>query len=168
MSATYTPIASITLGANTASVTFNSIPTTYTDLVLVVNAGDTPTATLMRAQFNNDTANNYSETKLVGNGTSATSSRITTNSELNVGETAYMSTTNTGNAVYTLHFMNYANTTTNKTILYRASNANFGTELCVGLYRSTSAITSIKLFPPGNSFLTNSTFNLYGILGANA
>jgi hypothetical protein len=166
MALTYEPISTQVLGSTAGTVTLTSIPQTYTDLILVVNAGDTPTATVMRAQFNNDTANNYSETKLRGDGTTLSSTRISTNSELNVGETAYMNTTNSGNAVYILHFMNYSNTTTNKVILYRASNASFGTEVCVGLYRSTSAITSIKLFPPGNSFTIGSTFTLYGIKAA--
>jgi hypothetical protein len=166
MALTYEPITTQVLGSTAGTVTLTSIPQTYTDLILVVNAGDTPTATVMRAQFNNDTANNYSETKLKGNGSTVSSSRITTNSELNVGETAYMSTASSSNALYTLHFMNYSNTTTQKTVFYRAGNPNFGDELCVGLYRSTAAITSIKLFPPGNSFTSGSTFTLYGIKAA--
>jgi hypothetical protein len=41
MAATYTPIASITLGATATSVTFSSIPSTYTDLILVMNGSST-------------------------------------------------------------------------------------------------------------------------------
>jgi len=47
---TYTPIASVTLSSAQASVTFSSIPQTYTDLVLVVN-GSTATSMVKYASW---------------------------------------------------------------------------------------------------------------------
>ena len=61
MAATYTPIASITLGAATSSVTFSSIPQTYTDLIVIFN-GRTDGDENTNLQFNSDTTNNYSVT----------------------------------------------------------------------------------------------------------
>ena len=58
------------------------------------------------------------------------------------------------------HFMNYSNTTTYKTLLTRANNANNGVNAEVNLWRSTAAITSISI----NSLKAGTTFNLYGIL----
>jgi hemolysin activation/secretion protein len=65
--------------------------------------------------------------------------------------------------------MNYSNTTTNKTFLMRTNTANANTSLSASLWRSTAAITSISLGVEfTQNFVVGSTFNLYGILGANA
>jgi hypothetical protein len=61
---------------------------------------------------------------------------------------------------------NYSNTTTFKTFLSRTNVASDRVEALVGLWRSTSAITSITLYCGSNSFVTGSTFTLYGILKA--
>jgi hypothetical protein len=163
MAATYTPIASITLGANASSVTFNSIPQTYTDLVLVFG-GITTSATTQNiwCTYNSDSSSLYSWTRMVGDGSSASSARAT-------GQT-YQIITDTGltqmNSI--THFMNYSNTTTNKTAISRSNSSGFRTSLYVDLYRSTNAISSITLTMSSDNFASGSTFNLYGILGANA
>ena len=64
--------------------------------------------------------------------------------------------------------MNYANTTTNKTTLQRGISVSESTELDVSLWRNTAAITTIDISANGGNLLLGSTFNLYGILGANA
>ena len=74
--ATYTPIATTTLGSATGAVTFSSIPSIYTDIVLVCN--DIRNGAAVTAiQLNGDTGTNYSQTLVAGNGTSAVSSRNT-------------------------------------------------------------------------------------------
>jgi hypothetical protein len=167
MATTYTPIASITLGSDASTVTFSSIPQTYTDLVVVCNVSGSR-ATFggdFLTRFNGDTGTNYSITLLRGNGSAASSTRQPNDSAINYG---YISPTgNFGPAV--INIMNYANTTTNKTSIARTNDAGQGTALCVGLWRNTAAITSI-LFFPGDAYVwkSGSTFNLYGILGANA
>jgi hypothetical protein len=69
-------------------------------------------------------------------------------------------------SVFTVHFMNYSNTTTNKTVLGRSSAASGFVEAAVGLWRNTSAITSITATTGGQSYQTGSTFTLYGIKAA--
>jgi hypothetical protein len=162
MAATYTPIASITLGADAASVTFSSIPQTYTDLVLIMN-GYTA-SDYVYYQLNGDTAANYSRTHLFGNGSTATSNRLT-------GQGALFSAigviASPGQGIS--HIMNYANTTTNKTVLNRGNYASGYVGMQVGLWRSTAAITSIQIFEGGSgNLVAGTTFDLYGILGANA
>ena len=170
MAATYTPIASATLSATTASITFSNIPQTYTDLVLVVFAKSTGTYANFFYRVNSDSGSNYSQTRLSGNGTTASSARITNNTYFNPCGVSGIS--DTGFSLYTTHFMNYSNTTTNKTFLHRTSiqngNAGDGVELMTGLWRNTAAINTIFIDPDGGDFASGTTANLYGILGANA
>jgi hypothetical protein len=160
MAATYTPIASITLGAAAPAVTFSSIPQTYTDLVLVVS-GTTTIDGNVKIIFNSDSSSIYSSTILLGDGSTAASSRIASNTTLFLGGISTVQGTNI------IQIFNYANTTTFKSVIARANSDTF-VQMRVGLSRSTTAVTSITLTTDGTNFLTNTTFNLYGILGANA
>jgi hypothetical protein len=162
LAATYTPIASITLGAAVAEVTFTSIPSIYTDLVLVAFTNQT-SSIASYIQFNGDTATNYSNTNLTGDGTSATSNRVTS-SALGVA----FATTSANDQISILNIMNYSNTTTNKTFLLRRNDAAAQISLVAGLWRSTAAISSMRLYSNGSTFTSNSTFNLYGIQAGNA
>jgi hypothetical protein len=164
MAATYTPIASITLGANASSVTFSSIPQTYTDLVMVINGTASAGINTQTQVGNNsvDTGSNYSETNINGNGSAAGSSRDTSLT-FSILFNSY-----TGQGSHILHFMNYANTTTYKTMLSRSDTASDLTSLWVSLWRSTAAINIIKIGAGAQTFSSGMTFNLYGILGANA
>jgi hypothetical protein len=163
MTVTYEAIESTTLGSAQASVTIGSggtIPQTYTDLVLVYNGTVTSSGMDVRFRFNGDTGNNYSYTSLVGNGSTATSSRLANNNFI----PAYIAVgTSTQPATITLNVLNYSNTTTNKTGLVRAADAPSETVAVVGLWRNTGAITSITMFPSANNFASGSTFSLYGI-----
>ena len=157
---TYTPIATQTLGSATSTVTFSSIPSTYTDLILVFN-GSANTYVNTYVNINGNTSSLYSSTRLYGNGSTATSARYSS------GTFAYVGDVHTTQSNATLHFMSYANTNTNKTFLSRDNAANGGVGAWVGLYRSTSAISSI-LFgaTSGATFNIGSTFTLYGITAA--
>ena len=158
---TYEAIATQTLGSAAASVTFSSIPSTYTDLVLVVT-GTVATADNIGLQFNGDTGNNYSFTYLIGTGSSAISGRTSnTNQVLTVG----FGTTTIANAIF--HISNYSNSTTNKTVINRGNRSDDGVSAWVGLWRNTAAITSIVVKTGSNYNLqTGSTFSLYGIQSA--
>jgi hypothetical protein len=74
---TYVPIATQTLGSATASVTFSSIPATYTDLVLIVAAQNVTASGVnnMALVLNSDGGTNYSMTRLSGNGSTVSSDR---------------------------------------------------------------------------------------------
>jgi hypothetical protein len=162
---TYTPIATTTLGSNTASYTFSSIPGTYTDLVLVINSGQASGGQSIYAQFNGDTGNNYSETAMWGDGSSVATSRISNGSAIRfVGRGVGGSASLIDNSITSI--MNYANTNTFKTVSNR-SNANAGVGASLGLWRSTAAITSIVLTgESGVNILSGSTLTLYGITAA--
>ncbi len=158
---TYTQIASTTLGSAAASVTFSSIAATYTDLVLVFNGTNSINGSL-RFQLNGDTATNYSQTFVYGDGTSAVSGKNTSQTSGLTG-----SITAGTNATHIISFQNYSNTTTNKTILARANDTQSIVIATVNLWRSTAAINSIVVqLTGGGNFTAGSTFNLYGITAA--
>ena len=160
---TYTPIATTTLGSAASSYTFSSIPSTYTDLVVMIQSIDSNNAT-PQMQFNNDTATNYSNTSLYGNGTSAASGRNSNTTSIYLDDQLTASTTNP--SIIIINVQNYANTTTYKTAILR-DNRNGGIMANVGLWRSTSAINRIDFTRGGGgTFNTGSTFTLYGIAAA--
>jgi len=162
---TYESIATTTLGSATASVTFSSIPSTYTDLVLVTSINEPTTGTVLIQVGNGsvDTGANYSRTYLYGESSTAASGRSSNISALY----GIASTAASTFAAGIIQFMNYSNTTTNKTILLKSNNASAVVVATVGLWRSTSAINTIKVFADGaNTFSSGSTFSLYGIKAA--
>jgi len=158
---TYTPIATTTLNGAATSYTFSSIPSGYTDLVLVANIAETPTTGSFVFRVNGDSGTNYSTTYLDGNGSTATSGRYSTQSS------AYFTYEGigTGWGTYIINFNNYSNTSTYKTVIARASNAGNSAEATVSLWRSTAAINSITVYA-GQYFASGSTFTLYGIAAA--
>ena len=171
MAATYEPIATTTLGSAAASYTFSSISGSYTDLVLVIQTRTSysvDNGPRIQLQFNGDTASNYSATRVFGTGASASSNRDTSNTNMTFGYIAssFSSNTNPGNHI--VNIKNYSNTTTYKTVLARWNAIANGSPVgaAVGLWRSTSAITSILLKPEAGNFVTGSTFTLYGIAAA--
>jgi hypothetical protein len=149
---TYTPIAMNTLIAGTTTVTFSSIPSTYTDLVLIINAG---TNVGYSVRLNGDSGTNYSWSRLYGDGSSAVSDR---------GSNATSITSGWGgqtNNILTVQIMNYSNTTTNKTALTRIGD-NIYTVAMAGLWRNTAAVNQVSIVGTAN-YAVGSTFALYGI-----
>lgn len=171
MPSTYDKIAATTLASNTTTVTLSSIPATYTDLRLVIVPASSSGTNGIRMRINGDTATNYSATYLGGNGTSAASARDTSATQMQLSWYTGINTT-LGVQMYTLDFLNYANTTTYKTLLLRTTAAGNATEANVGLWRKTpEAITSLSFNinsfgSSSGDFITGSTFTLYGIKAA--
>ena len=170
MASTYTPIATTTLGTTASSVTFSSIPSTYTDLVLFASPAITSGNDNMRIQVGNgsvDGGSNYSYTALTGNGSTAVSARASSETTMLTDYNGYMQTT-VGAVTKVINFMNYSNTTTNKTVLMRSNNAATGTDALVALWRSTAAINIMTFYVAGGAttFKAGSTFTLYGVKSA--
>lgn len=168
MPATYEPIATTTLGSAASTITFNSIPGTYTDLRLVfvgtVDAGGAGSG--LRLKLNNDGTTLYSLTEVYGDGASAASTRITSNAFAYLSNAAGLSTTIPAMATFDL--FSYTGST-NKTALSEFNadaNGSGAVERMVHLYRSTSAITRIDIYPANPNFATGTTATLYGILKA--
>jgi hypothetical protein len=166
MPSTYEPIATTTLGTAASTITFSSIPATYTDLKLIlvgtVSSGSTPDITL-----NNDTSALYSRTILVGDGTSAFSARSTGATSFNANNWLVQLST-TIPTMIEMDFFSYAGST-NKTGFIKANldyNGSGGFQSQVCLYRSTTAISRIDISGGGSNWKVGTTATLYGIKNA--
>ena len=168
--ATYEPIATQTLGSATSTITFSSIPNSWTDLRLVfVATASTGTNALVR--FNSDSGNNYSRTYLYGTGSTAASGRQTNVDSINITQYTNISQNAGVPSLRTLDIFSYAGSTF-KTGLHTEiadqNSAGFDSVLyCVDLWRSTSAITSLSILTGGAAtFSIGTTATLYGIKNA--
>jgi hypothetical protein len=170
---TYEPIATKSVPTDgTTSVTFSSIPGTYTDLILIVTGIGATGGTFPWMQFNGISTNTYSDTQLYASAGAAGSARRSAQSRGYIAEQVEMGATQLSNTI--VHIMNYSNSTTFKTYLARNNNASagtyVGTEAIVGLWQGTDAITSIKIGTASSGinfdFASGSTFALYGIKAA--
>ena len=164
MPATYEKIQSTTLGSAASDITFSSIPGTYTDLkIILVPASGTVDANLFM-RFNSDTGSNYSNTRLTGNGSAASSASQVSQTSLTTGAIT------TGVVSYFSQDVFSYSGSTYKTVLFEQNqdaNGSGQVNKRVGLWRSTSAITTILFTTPtANGFPAGTTATIYGILKA--
>jgi hypothetical protein len=163
--ATYNLIASSTVGSGGAvSVSFSSIPSTYTDLLIkasprTVSAG----MTQIKLQFNSSGGTAYTDTTIEGTGSSVSSFRRS--NQAYIWALAMNSNASTFGS-YECYIPNYAGST-NKSVSIDSvaeANATAGFQnLVAGLWSNTAAITSISLEGNGIDLAEYSSFYLYGI-----
>ncbi len=166
----YFPLGEFTLAAAQANVEFTNIPQTYTHLQLRCNmrltGSNSSDGSSADMQFNGDTTSVYALHFLYGNGSSALAGNEINTNVIRVwrATTPTQSADIFGTAI--LDILDYRNTNKFKTVRYLSGFDGNGSgllSLSSGLWRSSTAITSIKLTPPSN-FATNSSFQLYGVL----
>jgi len=150
-------ITSQTLGSAVNSITFSSVPSTYRDLVLVVN-GTTDVSTNPQLQFNGDTAN-LSYVRVGGDGASTYSSANT-----NAG---YFGDVSAGNlSMMVANIFDYAQTDKHKQFISRSSAPAAQSSTWATRWASTAAITSIVVLSGvGTNWSVGTKFYLYGVLG---
>jgi len=163
MANTFELIASSTVGSGGATdITFSSIASTYTDLVVKgsLRGARSDFYDSLDVEFNGTAG---SSRYLYGDGTSAGSATFTT--RIRVQLTGSTATANTF-ANFEMYVPNYASSNYKSTSI-DAVGENNATDayanLSAGLWSSTSAITSIKLYFPTYNMLQYSTAYLYGI-----
>jgi hypothetical protein len=167
MAYSYKLIEAKSLGTTTASVTFSSIPATYTDLLLKISSRNNDMYNEIHFRFNGNTGSNYSGRNMYGNGSSilsSSSSSISSLQNLTVQPVSTQTASTFGNVE--LYIPNYTSSN-HKSVSADGVQENNATSaqamLGAGLWANTAAITSIQAFPSIGSFVTNSTFYLYGI-----
>lgn len=166
MAATYEPIATTTLSSTTNTITFSSIPSSYTDL-RIVTVGTMTAGYDAILRLNGDSGLYYSGTFIRGNGTSATSTSSTTGTGI-----YYL---NAGGYSATIPFLTEIDIfsytgSTYKSFLTKLSGDTNGSGWIVngiGLYLKTSAITSVSLIASSTAvWSVGTTATLYGIKAA--
>jgi hypothetical protein len=159
MANTYEAIATYTVpDTSTITVTFSSIPSTYTDLVMVCYLpSKSSSSETMLVRVNGDTGANYSTTRIEGTGSSAISGRVTGSTYAGVSGGG----TDTTGLNIIINFQNYANTTTYKTFINRFNQTATSTSAAVNLWRSTAAINSVLIQGTAGYLGINSVMALY-------
>ena len=172
MPTTYTLISSEVLASSAASVTFSSIPATYTDLVVraAVRSNFANTIELMLITINANSGSLYSMTAVYGTGVSPASDRDSGTS-LNFDPAGAANNTANTFSNYELYIPSYQ-ASQNKpvssfTVTENNTSDNNRAQANAGLFRSTAAITSLSFAPRyGTNFVSGSSFYLYGISNA--
>jgi hypothetical protein len=176
MANTYSLIASNTLTVASSSVTFSSIPATFTDLVLKASIGPESYYNPSFDQFvrlwiiPNGSAGVISGTFMRGNGSTAISARET---ETGAWQAGIFTETNSNGAnnfsSIEAYIPNYAGST-NKVISVNSAqenNTSSGDTSRIGAYAglrsATSAITQISFLSTYGDWPIGSSFYLYGI-----
>lgn len=165
MATTCKLIAKTTLGSTAASVTFSSIPATYTDLLVLVSAQTTSGtgASSIKIRFNGaSTDTNHTSRVLQGNGASVASYTYTI---AHVGEVPGSGTSAwCNNEIYIPNYAGSANKSISASSVteYNATTAYISAS--AALWSSTAAITQIQLL--SGTMSIGSSFFLYGITKA--
>lgn len=170
MANTYQLIASITSSGSTNSVTFSSIPATYTDLLIKTSTRTTRSGFVTSAPdyyFNGiNTGAKYSYTYIYGTGSSAASSNGPTQQTMQTDYTSTNSSTANTFGNQDIYIPNYTGTAKKPTGSFGVAETNATTQYMsayAGLADVTTAITSITLTATFYSWVDGSTFYLYGI-----
>jgi len=165
MADTFVKIATVTVGAGGATtMSFSSIPSTYTDLCLYVSSRLTTSGdNTMEMRFNSSTTG-YSYKLIQGSGSAVASAGNTFpfNGTSNGGTTTANTFSN-----QMIYIPNYAGSTNKSygTDTVTENNATAATaQLWANLWSNTAAITSITILDSGAlTFAQYTTATLYGI-----
>jgi hypothetical protein len=165
MPLTYDPISTTTLGSTSSTINFNSIPSTYTDLRLVINAISSTSVPTVYIKYNSNSSG-YSRTVLAANGSSVSNGSISGQSYINVPIASGLTTTNP--QLITADIFSYAGSRFKTALLTISGNngASGSLERVVACWDNTTAITSINLSTSTAAFGIGTRATLYGIKAA--
>jgi hypothetical protein len=155
---TYTPLATVTLGTATTSVTFSSIPSTYRDLILVHNGTSSNSdVNSVIARFNSDSGNNYPGLNMTADGSGSSVSYTINGIPVNYTKNVV------GSGI--CQIFDYSATNKHKTAIARHNSGGSDVRAISGRWANSAAINSITLvIDTGLSFSTGTIFSLYGVI----
>lgn len=165
MAATYEPISTTTLTSSQTGVVFSGITSTYTDLLIVVNA-NTDSAGQAWVNTNSSGASLFTSVRMSGSGGGGGTAIYSGQDEWMLTGGSDVSTQGASfNAI--IHIFDYSNTNKFKGMLARCGASGTATFVVAGVCRSLSAINTVSVDLTGsNTYVAGSTFTLYGIKAA--
>ena len=164
MSVFLQPIYTQTASGSASGITFNNIPQTFTDLLVVVSARSTYAVVGQGCGFSFYNSGGFistSGTKIEGNGSSAYSQRYGT-----VTIPGSSATANTFGSI-SCYLPNYTGSNYKQAVIDGVSENNGSesyTDITAQLIPSTTAITAINFSTFNNNLAQYSTVSLYGVL----
>ena len=166
----YFSIATVTLGSAAATISFTSIPSTYTHLQVrgIGRASNATTDENLVIQFNSDTTTNYSLHNVYGTGAATGVNASTSFTASYFARVSGASSTAGIYGVAAADIFDYASVDKYKTILSSSGHDQNGSgyvTLMSGNWRSTSAVTTLTIKnDSGSNIAAGSTFALYGVM----
>ncbi len=158
---TYVLLNQITLSANTSAVTFSNLPQNYSDLIMVFNGSGTNTATnSVQFDFNGDTnASNYPIVGMHAYSGNGYGSYTATSANMGLIVSGVPT-------VNTSQLFDYSTSDKHTSFLSRGNLGGGDTYVraVAGRWANTAPVISVRFFiDTGASFVTGSTFSLYGV-----
>lgn len=165
-----TQIAQTTLASAAADITFSSIPSTYTHLLLLINGFGTSASAngaKLFLQMNGDAGSNYSYSNNVKYGSSGATVTLNggnTNTSIDMGY-VWCGTAVSALAGVEIKVLDYKGTTLQKSATYTGGSFSDATQAGSGWgrWKSTSAVTSLKLTTDATNFGIGTKATLYGL-----
>jgi hypothetical protein len=158
----------------TSTVTFSSIPSTYTHLQIRAIARTSATGGTTQnfnMTINNDTSTAYSFHQLLGTGTSASAYGENVNRS-NCVQILHITTDGAASSIFgtgIIDILDYTNTNKNRTVRslrgQEQNNTDSGIALHSYLYTGTTAINRLDFFAGSGNLVQHSQIALYGIKG---
>lgn len=167
-STSFESIETVTVGSGgTSSISFTSIPQTYTHLQ-IRGIAHTPDSSQVFMRFNGDSGTNYSYHPFTGNGSVTESYGYSGQNNIQLARSNYSGANSSMVAPTVCDILDYKNTNKFKTTRSLTGNDTNGTAgqgvgIISGNWRNTNAITSITLTPSSGLITQHSQFALYGI-----
>jgi hypothetical protein len=163
----YDALATVTLSASTASITFAGIPTGYKHLqIRAIGKSTTTNDQDLYWRYNGDTSAAYSIHYLLGNGAGVFSAGSGSNTFVRTNNFLPRSTYTSIYGATVIDILDYASSSKNKTSRHLTGDDNNGAGAMIldsGCWYNTAPITSILLYPGSGNFDTYSSFALYGV-----
>jgi len=166
----YESIATVTVGGGgSATITFSSIPATYTHLQIrgIYRTNRASFPDFLKVRYNSDSGNNYSEHRLQGDGSSASSAGT---ANLDYAQWAAIASAAASANVFSggvFDLLDYTNTNkykTNRTLTGFDNNGSGRIHLESGSWRNTAAVNTITIISgSGSTFQQYTQFALYGV-----
>ena len=167
MPSTYEKIQTTTISSATSSISFTSISSAYTDIILAwaykSNSSNNPT---LRLTFNGNSTG-YSGRQMGGNGVAPSSNNNTSASFISLARIVGAPNASGETGLLLLHVMDYTNSSKYKSIFCQLNSASAGGELDVGVWANNAAINRIDIdTPTSTDYAVGSVITLYGIKAA--